>query len=227
MGGDHGPSVTLPACQAFLDSHPHAQLVLVGLPEVVAGFSHPRARHVAASEVVTMDDPLETALRLLEERRVEVLPMIHARYALQDGVRAFAHAAARNVLVVDDNDRHLDILSTILTSVGHDVETCGSGAEALRRLDMRHYDVVVLDLVMPEVSGLVVAEQMRNCMLNRHTPVIICTANISLARRQLAEVPGIASIIGKPIDTANLILAVAKAPIRERANDRRSDQIRL
>ena len=136
-------------------------------------------------------------------------------------------AAARNVLVVDDNDRHLDILSTILTSVGHDVETCGSGAEALRRLDMRHYDVVVLDLVMPEVSGLVVAEQMRNCMLNRHTPVIICTANISLARRQLAEVPGIASIIGKPIDTANLILAVAKAPIRERANDRRSDQIRL
>jgi PleD family two-component response regulator len=45
-------------------------------------------------------------------------------------------ASARNILVVDDNDRHLDILSTILTSVGHDVETCGSGAEALRRLEM-------------------------------------------------------------------------------------------
>lgn len=133
-------------------------------------------------------------------------------------------AAARNVLVVDDNDRHLDILSTILTSVGHDVETCGSGAEALRRLDMRHYDVVVLDLVMPEVSGVVVAQQMRNCMLNRHTPVIICTANIALARRQLVDVPGITSIIGKPIDTASLILAVTKAPIRERS-DRRTDQI--
>src|SRR5689334_6384218 len=63
-------------------------------------------------------------------------------------------AAARNILVVDDNDRHLDILSTILTSVGHDVETCGSGSEALRRLESRHYDVVVLDLVMPEVGGL-------------------------------------------------------------------------
>ncbi len=135
-------------------------------------------------------------------------------------------AAARNVLVVDDNDRHLDILSTILTSVGHDVETCGSGAEALRRLDMRHFDVVVLDLVMPEVSGVVVAEQMRNCALNRHTPVIICTADISLARRQLAEVRGVTSILGKPIDTASLILAVAKAPIRERS-DRRSDQIRI
>lgn len=135
-------------------------------------------------------------------------------------------AAARNVLVVDDNDRHLDILSTILTSVGHDVETCGSGAEALRRLDMRHYDVVVLDLVMPEVNGVVVAQQIRTMMLNRHTPVIVCTANMTIARRQLADVTGVTAIIGKPIDTANLILAVARAPVREREH-RRSDQIRI
>lgn len=134
-------------------------------------------------------------------------------------------AAARNVLVVDDNDRHLDILSTILSSVGHDVETCGSGAEALRRLDMRHYDVLVLDLVMPEVNGLVVAQQIRSTTLNRNTPVIVCTANMTIARRQLADVEGITAIIAKPVDTANLILAVARAPIRERS--RRSDEIRL
>lgn len=72
MGGDHGPSVTLPACRAFLDSHPHAQLILVGLPEVVVGFSHPRARHVTASEVVTMDDPLETALRRKKDSSMRV-----------------------------------------------------------------------------------------------------------------------------------------------------------
>ena len=135
-------------------------------------------------------------------------------------------AAARNVLVVDDNDRHLDILSTILTSVGHDVETCGSGAEALRRLDMRRYDVLVLDLVMPEVSGLVVAQQIRTMMLNKHTPVIVCTANMTIAHRQLAGVKGVTAIIGKPIDTANLILAVARAPVRER-EQRRSNQIRI
>jgi CheY-like chemotaxis protein len=134
-------------------------------------------------------------------------------------------AAARNVLVVDDNDRHLDILSTILTSVGHDVETCGSGAEALRRLDMRHYDVVVLDLVMPEVNGIVVAQQMRSLTLNRNTPVVVCTANMTIARKQLTDVPGITEIISKPIDTANLILAVARAPVRERT--RRRDQISL
>ena len=129
-------------------------------------------------------------------------------------------AAARNVLIVDDNDRHLDILSTILSSVGHDCETCGSGAEALRRLDVRHFDVVVLDLVMPEISGLVVAEQMRQGRLNRETPIIVCTANLTIARQQLGDLPGIVAMIGKPIDTADLVLAVARAPIRNRAVDR-------
>jgi CheY-like chemotaxis protein len=125
-------------------------------------------------------------------------------------------AAARNVLVVDDNDRHLDILSTILSSVGHDVETCGSGAEAIRRLEARHFDVIVLDLVMPEVSGLVVAQQMRQSGLNRETPIIICTANMGIARRQLNDIPGIVDVIAKPIDTASLVLAVARARVRER-----------
>lgn len=134
-------------------------------------------------------------------------------------------AAARNVLIVDDNDRHLDILSTILTSVGHDVETCGSGAEALRRLDARHFDVVVLDLVMPEVSGVIVAEQMRTMAANRDTPVIICTANMGLAHRQLQDVEGITTIIGKPIDTASLVLAVARAPVRQR--QARADQAKI
>jgi CheY-like chemotaxis protein len=135
-------------------------------------------------------------------------------------------ASARNVLVVDDNDRHLDILGTILSSVGHDVETCGSGAEALRRLDMRRYDVVVLDLVMPEVSGVMVAMQMRSMILNKRTPVIVCTANMTIARRQLADVKGVTAIIGKPIDTADLILAVSRAPVRER-EQRQSDKIRI
>ena len=154
-----------------------------------------------------------------------VYSSVHASSGSQPAAEWICVASARNVLVVDDNDRHLDILSTILTSVGHDVETCGSGSEALRRLDMCRYDVVVLDLVMPEVNGLVVAQQMRSLTLNRNTPVVVCTANMTIARRQLADVQGVTAIIGKPIDTADLILAVARAPLRERA--RRPDQISL
>ena len=63
MGGDHGPRVTLVACRNFLEHHPQAELLLVGLPDSLRDFSHPRAKVVAASEVVGMDDPLEVALR--------------------------------------------------------------------------------------------------------------------------------------------------------------------
>ena len=126
-------------------------------------------------------------------------------------------AATRNILVIDDNDRHLDILSTVLSSVGHNVETCGSGSEALRRLEGRNFDIVVLDLVMPEISGVIVAQQMRQTTVNCDTPIIICTANMTLAHRQFRDVAGIVAIIGKPIDTASLVLAVARAPVRPRS----------
>src|SRR5438094_671176 len=64
MGGDHGPSVTLPACQAFLNAHPEAELILVGRADAVApAAAWPRCTTVVASEVVEMDDPIEVALR--------------------------------------------------------------------------------------------------------------------------------------------------------------------
>ena len=56
MGGDHGPKVTLAACRHFLDAHPDAQLLLVGAPAALESLQHPRARIVAASEVVAMDE---------------------------------------------------------------------------------------------------------------------------------------------------------------------------
>lgn len=72
MGGDHGPRVTLPACRKFLDAHPDAALILVGLPDSLSSFSHARAKIVAASEVVGMDDPLEVALRRKKDSSMRV-----------------------------------------------------------------------------------------------------------------------------------------------------------
>ncbi|MGE0498843.1 MAG: phosphate acyltransferase PlsX [Ramlibacter sp.] len=63
MGGDHGPRVTLAACRQFLLSHPEARLLLVGQPDSLLAFNHPRASVVPASEVVAMDDSVEIALR--------------------------------------------------------------------------------------------------------------------------------------------------------------------
>ena len=73
MGGDHGPSVTLPACRAFLDSHPDAELVLVGTPQALqAASTWPRCTLVPATEVVMMDDPVEVALRRKKDSSMRV-----------------------------------------------------------------------------------------------------------------------------------------------------------
>ena len=72
MGGDHGVSVTLPACRRFLERHPNAQLLLVGKPELLASLVHERARIVAASQVVEMGDTIEVALRKKKDSSLRV-----------------------------------------------------------------------------------------------------------------------------------------------------------
>ena len=73
MGGDHGPSVTLPACRSFLERHPDAELILVGRADALAAArGWPRATIVEATEVVTMDDPVEVALRKKKDSSMRV-----------------------------------------------------------------------------------------------------------------------------------------------------------
>lgn len=76
MGGDHGPSVTLPACAAFLSSHPEARLLLVGRADALAslprGLDLQRCTVVHAAEVVTMDDPVEVAMRRKKDSSMRV-----------------------------------------------------------------------------------------------------------------------------------------------------------
>lgn len=73
MGGDHGPAITLPACRAFLDRHPDAQLLLVGHEQALhEARAWPRCRIVAASEVIAMDDPVEVALRRKRDSSMRV-----------------------------------------------------------------------------------------------------------------------------------------------------------
>ena len=73
MGGDHGPSVTLPACRAFLDAHPQAELMLVGRAKALAPAADwARCTIVEANEVVEMHDPLEVALRRKKESSMRI-----------------------------------------------------------------------------------------------------------------------------------------------------------
>jgi phosphate acyltransferase len=110
MGGDHGPSITLPACEHFLARHPDARLSLVGLPEVLSGFSHPRATVVAASETVEMHDSIEVALRRKKSSSmrlaIEQVRDGAAHVAVSSGNTGALMAIARYVLkTLDGIDR--------------------------------------------------------------------------------------------------------------------------
>ncbi|MGO4479616.1 phosphate acyltransferase PlsX [Massilia sp. 2TAF26] len=79
MGGDHGPSVTIPAALAFLKHQPEAELILVGLEDQVRAElkkhhadSSPRLSIRHATEVVAMDDPIEVALRRKKDSSMRV-----------------------------------------------------------------------------------------------------------------------------------------------------------
>jgi phosphate acyltransferase len=73
MGGDHGPSATLPACKAFLASHAQAELILVGTEAALApAQGWQRCKLVPASEVVAMDDPIEVAMRRKKDSSLRV-----------------------------------------------------------------------------------------------------------------------------------------------------------
>ncbi len=110
MGGDHGVAITLPACRNFLENQPEAYLLLVGLPEALRGFEHPRARIVPASEVVTMDDPLEIALRRKKDSSMRVaiaqVKVGAAQAAISAGNTGALMAIARYLLkTLDGIDR--------------------------------------------------------------------------------------------------------------------------
>src|SRR3954468_7637208 len=79
MGGDHGPSVTIPAALSFLKHEPEAELILVGLEAVIhaelkkhKAEATPRLSVQHASEQITMDDPLEVALRRKKDSSMRV-----------------------------------------------------------------------------------------------------------------------------------------------------------
>jgi phosphate acyltransferase len=110
MGGDRGPRVTLVACRRFLNHHPQARLLLVGLPEALSAWHDPRGQVVPASEVVGMDDPIEMALRRKKDSSmrvaIEQVKQGAAQAAVSAGNTGALMAIARYVLkTMDGIDR--------------------------------------------------------------------------------------------------------------------------
>ena len=80
------------------------------------------------------------------------------------------------VLVVDDNDDNLRIINEILRTRGFSVRLARDGESALRALEEAHPDVILLDVMMPEMDGLQVLDRIRANPTHASIPVIFVTA---------------------------------------------------
>jgi CheY-like chemotaxis protein len=82
------------------------------------------------------------------------------------------------VLVVDDDPRAVDLVADVLASFGHHVSRAYSGAHGIELAEREHPDLVILDLMMPEVNGFMVVEHLRAQARTADIPIIILTAKI-------------------------------------------------
>ena len=78
-----------------------------------------------------------------------------------------------SVLVVDDTEMNRDMLSTLVEADGHKVETAENGKQALEKLRVGSYDLVLLDIEMPEMNGYEVLERCLQDDELRNIPIIM------------------------------------------------------
>ena len=114
---------------------------------------------------------------------------------------------ARKILVVDDTAKNAKLLADILSFKGYEVCTAASGAEALRSIKERNPDLVLLDVMMPGMTGYEVCQAIRADPETRALPVVLVTALDSSERVRGLEA-GADDFITKPIHQPELLARV-------------------
>lgn len=120
--------------------------------------------------------------------------------------RTDARAQPGRILVVDDSRDNLEILATRLRFRGYAVETAASGEEALARVAENPPDLILLDIMMPEMDGLEVTRRLRSAESTQAIPIIAITA--MQGARELALEAGANDVMAKPIDIRSLLVLV-------------------
>src|SRR5215467_13283391 len=118
------------------------------------------------------------------------------------------------ILIADDEPSNRSILSQVLTRKGYMVETANDGREALHKIESARPDLLVLDYMMPDLSGLEVLKQLRKN--EDDTPVIMVTAYGTLERAVEAMKEGAYDFITRPYEPDHIVLVVQKALERQR-----------
>jgi len=114
------------------------------------------------------------------------------------------------ILVVDDLDLNRELVRTLLETSGYSVEEAASGAEALKAAQRRPFDLILMDLQMPQMDGFTAAREIRKATSpNRRTPIVALSANVLPEHALAVTEAGMNGHIGKPINVAELLSVVA------------------
>lgn len=115
------------------------------------------------------------------------------------------------ILVADDNGTNRKIIARILEHGGHKVELVEDGERALDMLEQKRFDLMILDMNMPQMGGLDVVKIHRATSLQSGpTPVIILTADATIAAMRECEAAEIDSYLTKPVDAITLLDTIAR-----------------
>ncbi len=116
---------------------------------------------------------------------------------------------AHRILVVDDEPHIRHMIRTVLLDEQYQVEVAGTALEALQKLADDPVDLAVVDLCLPDVTGLELAEAIR--MLDPGTPVILITAYGTPVFESIASHPAISHYMHKPFVLDNLLSLVRQS----------------
>jgi CheY-like chemotaxis protein len=116
------------------------------------------------------------------------------------------------ILLVEDNLINQKIILLTLKPLAYSIDTASNGKEALDRFGTNNFDLILMDIQMPIMSGLVAAEKIRALELstNSHVPIIAITANAMIGDKEKCLSAGIDDYISKPFQPAALIDKIKK-----------------
>jgi diguanylate cyclase (GGDEF)-like protein len=111
------------------------------------------------------------------------------------------------IMMVDDEPINLEVLQTFLQDAGYKkFVQCSEPLKAMDVISAQRPDIILLDLVMPEMSGFEILKRMRNSDTLRHIPVIILTSSTDADTKLMALELGATDFLGKPFDPSELAL---------------------
>ena len=115
------------------------------------------------------------------------------------------------ILIAEDEDINAMVLTSFLQDAGHQTKRVLNGAQAVEELSKNAYDIIFMDMRMPEMNGLDATIAWRECEAeNLHIPIIALTANATTGDREACLKAGMDDFITKPISPGQLSNAIKK-----------------